>query len=277
LPAPPTIVAAFRPLNPSSAMQSALPTLTPDDFRVPAAWRLKTSSAVGDLLRSVMPGAWAPRHITALFNKLPLDLPPDSSSEFAATSMEEYDALVSALDWGRVRSVWDPWAGAGSTRYALGRLTRVCSTDILHREVFSGLNDVHGKAPLHALANALEPSDTSTVLSTFGPFTGIVSSPWFAYLDLGLCAAMSLNASFVAFHVPGHYFSSATPPRAKFLQRLSNEGRLFVSANLPRGALGKRCAWIVIFASQAVRDRILRPQLLSLANSILLFDPEAAT
>jgi hypothetical protein len=246
------------------------------DFRVPSAWRLQSAERIDALLQAVMPGAWAKRHLSQLTNYLPRGLPSCSSTDFAATLHEEYDSLVSAIDWSRVSSIWDPWAGVGSTRHALGELTRVCSTDVVHREAFSGHNDVDGKAPLHALANALEPSDTSRVVSAFGHFVGIVSSPWFAYLDLAVVSALPLSSAFVAFHVPGHYITSAAGPRAAFLQRMSDQGRLFVSYNLPRGSLGHRCAWLVIFTSQAARDRILRPHILSRARSVLLFDPAAA-
>jgi hypothetical protein len=271
------VVATFVPLNPSAAAQPAPPPLVPTDFRTPDAWRLQSAAQLQFLLQSAMPGIWDKRHLSELSNRLPSGQPSCSEQEFAATLPEEYDALLSAINWSRVSSIWDPWAGVGSTRHALGAVTRVCSTDVTHRQAYSGHNDVYGRAPLHGLANALEPSDTTSVLSTFGPFTGIVSSPWFAYLDLAVASAMSFGFAFVAFHVPGHYVVSATGPRAAFMQRMSEEGRLFISANLPRGVLGRRCAWLVVFASQAARDRLLRPHILTLARSIMLFDPAAAT
>jgi hypothetical protein len=59
-------------------------------------------------------------------------------------------------------------------------------------------------------------------------------------------------------HVPGHYISNGVEPRHAYLRQLQREGRLLVLFGLPRAATGWRCAWLIVFKSAAVKQRIMK-------------------
>lgn len=215
---------------------------SPDD------WSLTSREAMTTFLQRTMPGRWGKAFLTLLSTLLPSARGGysvmASAVSHAPTERGAYDALRHALRWDRLQTVLDPWAGYGSTQEGLSDLVSVLSTDLVQR----------GGVPLNALANALEPGDLTAICGLYGRYDGIVASPWFSVLDIALCAALTTRCRFIAFHVPGHYLTSAHPARAAFLQRLSEEQRLLVLANLPRSANGRRCAWLLIFASSSDRD-----------------------
>lgn len=241
----------------------------PPDLRRPSAWSLGHAPvSVGLRLRSIMPGDWSPAHVSRLAARIIRDLSDVTPSRFVATSLAEYQPLLSALDWGSVSSVWDPWAGLGSTALALARIrASVVLSDVFPRT---------SVPPLHALANALELSDVSSVCSRFGPFDGIVMSPWFELTDLAIAAALSAATSFLAVHVSHNYVFSAPYPRSAFLHRLAQEGRLLTISNLPRGGHGFRPAWLIIFASRAVRDALIRPAVREQSQALFFFSSTSA-
>jgi hypothetical protein len=74
----------------------------------------------------------------------------------------------------------------------------------------------------------------------------------------GLVAAVAQVVACV--HVPGHYLSSGVP-RYAYLRKLEQEGRLVILFGLPRAATGRRCAWLLVFRSAALKQRLLRPGL----------------
>jgi hypothetical protein len=215
-----------------------------------AEWQLPRSAEhVALRLQSGMAGDWFPPHVTRLWGMVPHTAAAAAlGAQFAPTPERDYVPLLRALRWDKVGRVLDPWAGEGTTLRALGAVTKVFLTDLVVR------------SPLHAVANALELSDLRRVWARLGSFDGVVSSPWFAFLDLALMSVWMFPLSFVAFHVPGHFVSDATPPRAAFLQRMLAEGRLVVLLNLSRGVYGGRCAWVVLFRSAATREELLQPE-----------------
>ena len=239
-----------RFLAPATA--PAVKPVLPPAVSSPEAWRVQGRQAVHSLLSRFMPGPWEEAHVSRIAAQVPspqrLSFAPADPSfvPHAPTEAGAYRFLRLALSWHLIRSVLDPWAGNGSTRDALRDLVPVYCTDIVQRE-----------APLNALANALEPTDLASLRRLHSPFDGIVASPWFGLLDLALCAALSAPCSFVAFHVPGHYITGAHRTRAAMLQRLSEAQRLLILANLPRSATGRRCAWLIIFATAADRNRLV--------------------
>ena len=54
--------------------------------------------------------------------------------------------------------------------------------------------------------------------------------------------------------VPGHYLTHGVLARFEYLRQLQQRGRLLIMLNLPRGAAGWRCIWLVIF--RTVQDRL---------------------
>jgi hypothetical protein len=89
------------------------------------------------------------------------------------------------------------------------------------------------------------------------PVQVIVTSPWFAVLDFAVALSV-LHAPVVAIHMPGHWMTSATVPRQQFLRGLQAEGRLHVVMGLPRSPMGHRCMWLLVFANQQLKERIVR-------------------
>ena len=69
---------------------------------------------------------------------------------------------------------------------------------------------------------------------------------------------MLLRQVAACIHVPGHYIASGLGPRYDYLRQLHQLGRVAVLFGLPRGPMGWRCAWIVVFRSAALRTRLLR-------------------
>ena len=91
------------------------------------------------------------------------------------------------------------------------------------------------------------------------PVDAVVTSPWFPLLDVVLPLLASAVWMVACVHVPGHYLFSGVGPRYAYLRRLQREGRLVVLDGVPRGVLGWRCAWLLIFSSAAARSALLSP------------------
>ena len=56
-------------------------------------------------------------------------------------------------------------------------------------------------------------------------------------------------------HVPGHYIYDPTDHRQRYLCSL--EGRLAIVGGLPKGPLGRRCAWLVIASSPHILRQLV--------------------
>ena len=59
-------------------------------------------------------------------------------------------------------------------------------------------------------------------------------------------------------HAPGHYITDAPAPRRAWFSRLKDEGRMVVVTGLPNAAMGWKCVWVLVFASSAVKERMMR-------------------
>ncbi len=92
----------------------------------------------------------------------------------------------------------------------------------------------------------------------FGGPDVIVTSPWFAVLDLALPLAVEAAQVAACIHVPGHYMASGLGPRYAYLRQLQHCNRLVVLLGLPCGPMGWRCTWIVVFNYAALRAKLLR-------------------
>ena len=107
------------------------------------------------------------------------------------------------------------------------------------------LNPLQGAA---VSEDALQPSFYENHPAEF-----YVTSPYFAVLDIALPLMLRFATVAVMVHVPGHYLFDPTEPRQRFFQSLV--GRMAVLAGLPKGPLGRRCAWLVIsVSSKVLRD-----------------------
>ena len=66
-------------------------------------------------------------------------------------------------------------------------------------------------------------------------------------------------------HVPGHYLYDPTAPRQHFFYSLVD--RMAVILGLPKGPLGRRCAWLIVARS----SEVLRSLLLDVPKLPLMF------
>ena len=88
----------------------------------------------------------------------------------------------------------------------------------------------------------------------------MVTSPFFAVLDLALPIAIFYAHHAVCCHVPGHYVTNGPAPRMEWLRHNQSQGRLMIIAGLmARGPMGRRCMWLCVFRSAALRQFMTRP------------------
>ena len=73
-------------------------------------------------------------------------------------------------------------------------------------------------------------------------------------LDLALPMLVSAGARMIAMHAPAHYVFDAHSRRAVYLARLQDEQRLVLVAGLERGAVNRRCVWLLIFTQGSGRE-----------------------
>ena len=157
----------------------------------------------------------------------------------------ELAPLLQVVDFSKCTGVLDPWSGTGT----VARVFRQKGYMTYRNDVFTG-----HEAERHE--DALQPGFYRRVQDVWS-YDAIVASPWFAMLDLALPLAVSF-APVVAFHVPGHYVTDVHDVRRGYLQSLAKAGRLALIMGLPRGRMGKRCMWVVVFASRCLRKQMLR-------------------
>jgi hypothetical protein len=125
-------------------------------------------------------------------------------------------------------------------------------------------NDINPRSPARWHQNALQPSFYHSVAQHVA-IGAVVTSPWFAVLDIALPLAVAVSPLVACVHVPGHYVTDAHPSRVSYLRRLMQEGRVHFLWNLPKGPSGRRCCWILVFASPAYVRLLLKEEALDSA------------
>ncbi len=208
---------------------------------LPGTWALHTPEGVSTALQQLMPGLWDQGHLTKLAGKIACTYADPQSAPHTPTKHAEVRALCQLLDLSQLGVVLDPWAGDGAIRRELSK-TGVPVVD----------NDLNPERPTSMHGDALQP-DFYRAVETRAPVDAVVTSPWFAILDLALPLAVSAARVVACVHVPGHYVSDAHPARAKYLAALMRAGRLHILWNLPKGPMGRRCAWLLVFASPLIK------------------------
>jgi hypothetical protein len=144
--------------------------------------------------------------------------------------------------------ILDPWAGSHGIAAALAPAGLRTVT-----------NDISPQRPADYHLDALQPETYSRIARQHGPISAIVTSCWFALLDLALPLAVHAASDIVCAHVPGHYLTNGPEARFSWLSQLRHQGRLHLILGLPRGLMGRRCLWLVVFKDAATRRRLLRP------------------
>ena len=233
----------------SQALQCSLAAL-------PSTWPLDTRDGVMGALDTLMPGNHSLPHATRLSHMMPgqvnfLQRPGQArpgQPQCVATTPGEVQALLRVIDISLTPNVLDPWSGTGGVTENLRAAgVHVTSNDINTQHVA----DTH--------EDALQPAFYRRRLRE-GSVDAIVTSPWFAMLDLALPLAVMAASTMVCAHVPGHYITDATEPRNTWLRKLKASGRLHFVWGLPKGPMGRRCAWMIVFASAQLRNKLIRPE-----------------
>jgi hypothetical protein len=190
-------------------------------------------------------------HLTKQAGVIKQALENPSSLQWVETLAGEVRPLLRAVDFSQITTALDPFSGAGIVASELRSVGVTVTTNDLNR---------HWSANLRV--DALQPS-----LYQSHRVQCIVSSPWFAVLDIAIPLAV-LHCPFAAFHCPGHYLTNAPIPRQHYFSKLQSEGRLHVIMGLPRGATGYRCIWVCIFSDSSLRAKLVRSTHLSSSLSI---------
>jgi len=249
---------SWRMLRPLLTPEGSLPPVSVTWARVSElrdAFPLQDAGGGHRALSMLMPGDWHGSWLTRLANSIPggkkflqrAGQPRPGEAECVITQPEEVLPLLEAVDLSQCACVFDPWAGTGGVGVALRQAgLQVVSNDI---------NRVHDA---HYHLDALQPGTYRRVEQDHGRLDAVVCSPWFRVLDLALPLAVSFAGSVACAHVPGHYLTDAHPARLAWLRRLQAEGRLALILGLPRGAMGRRCLWAVVFRDVATRRLLMR-------------------
>jgi hypothetical protein len=212
----------------------------------PPAWDLTVPEGVEAALQQLMPGSWTKGHMSSLANQIARTYAEPQSAPITPTVPGEVHALLKLVDFTQIGAVLDPWAGNGMIKVELGKSgVPVVDNDI---------NPTH-TTDLHM--DALQPAFYQHV-ATLCAIDAVVASPWFTVLDLALPLAIAAARTVACVHVPGHYITDAHPIRARYLAALMAADRLHVLWNLPKGPMGRRCGWLLVFATPALKSLIMR-------------------
>ena len=214
------------------------------------SWDTSNVEGLHTILCNIMPGHWTPGHLTKLVNSInSVTVASHQGIEvpLAITKPEEIAALLQCVDFTQLTGVIDPWAGTSSIRtYLATHKIKVLENDINpeHKTAFQG--------------DALQPSLYERIGAIMG-VDAIVTSPWFALLDVAVPLSAMVARAVACIHVPAHYFTDPHPARAAFISHLIAEGRLHMLWNLAKGPLGRRCGWMLVFRTAALRQALVSP------------------
>ena len=220
---------------------------------LPPQWELAQSGQLLAALQQLMPGEWDSRAVARVANQIAEVQQLAAQGRhlpLAPTQQEEVDFLLRRVLLQNCSHVLEPFNGLGAISRALraAGCRRVTTNDLCAAY----------EADLHL--DALQPATYAELERlTAAPVDAVVTSPWFPVLDIVLPLLERCARSVVCVHVPGHYIASGVGPRYAYLQQLQRQGRLVVLFGVPRGVLGWRCAWLLIFKSPALKRALLTP------------------
>ena len=217
------------------------------DFAL-GAISLDSPASVLATLQTVMPGTWTQAHATGLFHSMPgqrrfLQAGRDQP-ERVSTLPAEYTPLFDHVSFEGMRTALDPFSGNGSTGYQFAARFRA------QKNFTTISSDADPAAGAAHHGNALEPAFLSRLREEYGSIDVIVTSPWFRLLDPAI-PILFRHAKFGIFiHVPGHYLSNMPAARRNWFR--STAPRVRIIADMPVGLIGRRCAWVCIFKTEAI-------------------------
>ncbi|KAK3273273.1 hypothetical protein CYMTET_18479 [Cymbomonas tetramitiformis] len=169
--------------------------------------------------------------------------------ELVITVPSEVRRLATEVDWKSIDGGWDPWAGTG-----------VISEVMVEQwpQLRFMNNDWNSQLGWSEAHDALQPGNYRAWKEKYGVCDAVVTSPWFAALDITFPLAVMASRVVACVHVPSYYLTDMTESRAAYFRRLSQSGRLHVIGHLEHGPIGRRCMWILVFKNPLVRARMLQ-------------------
>ena len=173
--------------------------------------------------------------------------PLPGQPECCKTLTAEVAPLLELIDFAQLSAIIDTHSGTGTIAAEFKKVgLRVVTNDI----------NIQHKAQHHL--DTLQPASYKQLRSLYGRRTAFVTSPWFRMLDIVLPLTVLASPQVACMHVPGHYLTDAHPARLQYLRSLLQQGRLVTVMGLPRSVMGRRCLWLLIFASALVRQRLMK-------------------
>ena len=212
----------------------------------PSHWDLSTQQGVKSALNLLMPGEYASSHITKITNSIKILMSKElGEGIWVPTAGAELEPLAKMGDFSACHSFMDPFAGAGTIPAFFAAMSFAMYQ-----------NDLNPKwTQVHSHADALQPS-----FYQLHPAQVIVTSPPFGVLDIAAPLLATVASAVACIHVPGHYVASATRPRQRWLQDLNEQGRLHTLMGLERGPMGRKCAFLLVFATAMIKKQLMSSQ-----------------
>ena len=220
---------------------------------LPHTWPLHATDGMLAALGMLMPGDWSRAHAARLSRCVPghpafLQRPGQlhlMEHRCLTPASAEVMHLLAHVDLRGQGVALDPWCGAQGVASALRAHGLPVYT-----------NDANPAHPADMHSDALQPS-FYRALAARGLVGVVVSSPCSLVADLALPLAVHFAPIAVCMRLPGTYLTDAHPARLNWLRCMHAAGRLHVVMGLPKGPLGRRCIWLVVVASVALRRRLL--------------------
>jgi hypothetical protein len=190
-----------------------------------------------------MPGEYAASHLTKIANFVKSCVKGEKGV-WVPTAKAELEPLARAVDFSTCHSFLDPFSGAGAIPAFFSSMGY---TMLQNDDLDPSWSQVHSHA------DAMQPAFYHA-----NPAQVIVTSPPFGVLDVAAPLLVIAASAVACIHVPGHYITSATKPRQLWFHELCKQGRLHILMGLERGPLGRKCAFLLVFATADIKNQMLR-------------------
>lgn len=239
-----------------------LVTIMPEGTKLPAGKRIPSSSpavvaavsttsldlhsitGIVQALHYYMPGQRAANHSSRLARVLQCmreGAHKGTRLPCVPTLPGEVRCLLESVDLSSFGTVVDPFCGTGGISNTL----RAAGHTVITNDLSSN----------HAADYHLDASLPQFYTQLVG--AAIVTSPWFSILDLVVPMMVQSPAAVVCVHVPGSWLTDAPGYRRAWLHRLFSNNLVHLVLGLPRGPIGHRCTWLVVFKTANLRQRCL--------------------
>lgn len=172
------------------------------------------------------------------------------------TVPEEVQPLGALLDWDRLLmlepspTMMDPCAGNGNILAALAE-----ELPWLEQRGKLINNDINTEYDTHLHFDCMTEEDWIVAPQDVDVF---ICSPPFQLIDILLPLLVQRARICVALHVPADYISNGPAYRRMYWSYLQHEGRIAEIRGLCRvkDRPTRRCAWILVFASQELKEAL---------------------